>query len=194
MSITSCSAESDNPYKRAEPTKSPEELSTITFGGGCFWCVEAVFEQLEGVGNVVSGYTGGHVKDPTYEDVLTKKSGHVEVVQVKFDPEVISLEKVLEWFWKAHDPTSRNKQGNDSGPQYASAIYFENDEQKAAIDKSQKALQETLSKPIVTIVEKVEKFYPAEKYHQDYYELNGSKDRYCILVIKPKLKKLNLKY
>ncbi|MBK1833485.1 peptide-methionine (S)-S-oxide reductase MsrA [Roseibacillus ishigakijimensis] len=164
----------------------------ITLGGGCYWCVEAVFQQLEGVHSVVAGFTGGHVADPTYEEVCGKKTGHIEVVRVVYNPEVLSLGDALAWFWAAHDPTTLNRQGNDVGPQYASAIFYHEDENKAVVEASLQNAQKEFDKPIVTQVRKAEKFYLAPEEHQDYYFQNKSQG-YCQYVIKPKLEKLKLK-
>jgi len=166
-----------------------KELATL--GGGCFWCVEAVYEKTEGVKSVVSGYAGGTKANPTYEQVCTGTTGHAEVVQVAFDPKVISFEKILEIFWKAHDPTTLNRQGADAGTQYRSIILYQGEAQKAAAEKSLKAAQKTFDRPIVTQVEPLGVFYPAEDYHQDYYA-NNPYAGYCSFVIRPKLQKLGL--
>ena len=176
----------------ADDAKENKELEILTLGGGCFWCVEAVFLKLDGVDSAVSGYMGGHVKNPTYEQICTKKTGHIEIVQVKYDKDVISTQEILAWFWKAHDPTTKDRQGGDSGPQYASAVFYENEEQKKIVEASLEAAQEDFKNPIVTQVRKAETFYPAEDYHQNYYDLNKSKNPYCRYVITPKLKKLKL--
>ncbi|GHC51652.1 peptide-methionine (S)-S-oxide reductase MsrA [Roseibacillus persicicus] len=170
----------------------PEGFQTITLGGGCYWCVEAVFQQLEGVHSVVSGFTGGHVSDPTYEEVCGKQTGHIEVIRVVYDPDKLSLGDALAWFWASHDPTSKDQQGNDKGPQYASAIFYHNDEDKAVITASLANAQKQFDKPIVTQVRKAEKFYLAPEEHQDYYFQNKNAG-YCQYVIKPKLEKLKLK-
>ena len=166
-----------------------------TFGGGCFWCTEAVFEQLRGVESVVSGYAGGQVPNPTYEQVCAKTTGHAEVVQVTFDPGVISYRELLEIFLATHDPTTLNRQGNDSGPQYRSAIFYHNDEQKAV---ALAVIQEwTAAKyfpdPIVTEVTTFTNFYPAEAYHQGYYRGNGYQP-YCAFVVSPKVAKFRKEY
>lgn len=171
----------------------PKGHETITLGAGCFWCVEAVYQQLEGVHSVVSGYMGGFVPNPTYEQICQKNTGHVEVVQVVYDPKKIPASDVLAWFWELHDPTSKDKQGNDSGPQYRSAIFYHSDAQKKTAEASQKAAQPMFKKPIVTEIRKVEKFYVAEDYHQNFYFLNRKKNGYCRFVIEPKLLKLKLK-
>ena len=168
-----------------------EKAEKATFGAGCFWCVEAVFSRLKGVKAVVSGYAGGTKPNPTYEDVCSGETGHAEVIQVVFDPKQIKYEKLLEIFWKSHDPTSSNKQGNDSGSQYRSVIFYHNSKQKAAAEKSKASEQREFEKPIVTEIKPLKKFYPAEGYHQNYYKRNRFAP-YCLLVIRPKLKKLKL--
>jgi methionine-S-sulfoxide reductase len=176
-------------------TGAPGNEELATFGAGCFWCVEAVLEQLDGVKNVASGYMGGRVENPTYEQVCSNTTGHAEVVQVTFDPERISYEKLLEYFWKLHDPTTLNRQGNDVGTQYRSVIFYHSESQREAAERSKKAMDAsgTFGSPIVTEITKASTFYPAEKYHQDYYRLNKQKP-YCQYVITPKLKKLGMEY
>lgn len=170
----------------------PEGHQIITLGGGCYWCVEAVFQQLEGVHSVVSGFTGGHVSDPTYEEVCSKQSGHVEVIRVVYDPQTLTLGDALAWFWASHDPTTKDRQGNDVGPQYASAIFYHNDDDKTVIEASIENAQKEFKKPIVTVVRKAEKFYEAPADHQDYYFQNKEQG-YCQYIIKPKLEKLKLR-
>lgn len=170
----------------------PEGAEKITLGAGCFWCIEAAYKQLDGVISATSGYMGGSVVDPSYEQITTGTTGHAEVVQVVFDPKKISGEKVLAWFWDLHDPTTLNRQGADVGTQYRSAIFYEDDAQKDLAEASKKAAQESLEDPIVTEITKAGTFYPAENYHQDYYFQNKSKNGYCRVVIEPKLKKLKL--
>ena len=180
--------------KEATDTKgSPEGFETITLGGGCFWCVEAVYQQLDGIHSAVSGYMGGFVPNPTYRQVCEKNTGHVEVVQLVFDPKKITGDDILDWFWDLHDPTTLNRQGADVGPQYASVIFYHTDAQKAAAEKSMKAATEIFEDPIVTLIKKAPVFYKADDDHQDFYFLNGAGNRYCDLVIVPKLKKLKLK-
>ncbi|MDA9773666.1 peptide-methionine (S)-S-oxide reductase MsrA [Saprospiraceae bacterium] len=162
---------------------------TITLGGGCFWCTEAVYDMIEGVISVTSGYIDGHVDNPTYREVCTGTTGHNEVIQVVFNDEVISLRDIIDIFWTAHDPTTLNQQGADRGTQYRSGIYFQNDEDEAIILASKEAGQKLWSDPIVTEVKKATVFYPAEKYHHDYYERN-SHAGYCRVVINPKLAKV----
>jgi len=173
--------------------KAPKGHETITLGAGCFWCVEAVYQQLEGVHSVVSGYMGGFVPNPTYEQICEKNTGHIEVVQVVYDPKKIPTSDVLAWFWELHDPTSKDKQGNDSGPQYRSAVFYHSDAQKKVTEASKKAAQSLFKKPIVTEIRKAEKFYVAEDYHQNFYFLNRKRNGYCRFVIEPKLLKLKLK-
>jgi len=166
----------------------------ITLGAGCFWCIEAAYNQIDGIDSAVSGYMVGDLKNPSYEDICTGRTGHAEVVRVVFDPEKISLEKVLAWFWKLHDPTQLNRQGNDVGTQYRSAIFYENEEQKPVAEASREAAQEDSDQPIVTEITPVETFYPAEDYHQEYYFQNKGNNGYCQFVVEPKLRKLNLKH
>lgn len=178
--------------KPAPSPKVPAGAEVATLGAGCFWCIEAAYKQLDGVLSATSGYMGGHVKNPTYEQVCGKDTGHAEAVQVVFDPQKISYDKILEWFWRLHDPTTPNRQGNDVGPQYRSAIFVHSDTQKTAAEASKKAAQANFSSPIVTEITKASEFWPAERYHQDYYFQNKSKNPYCQVVIEPKLKKLKL--
>ena len=167
------------------------QFEKATFGAGCFWCVEAVFERLDGVQSVVAGYTGGAKANPTYEQVCTGKTGHAEVAQITFDPSKISFETLLEWFWKSHDPTTLNKQGADVGTQYRSAIFFHDERQKAIAEKSKAVAQTMFNDTIVTEITPLAVFYEAENYHQDYYK-NNSNAPYCTYVIRPKLEKLHL--
>jgi len=186
----------EQPMERDMGAKSAEETRTegrelATLGGGCFWCVEAVSERIEGVKSVGSGYAGGSVANPTYEQVCTGSTGHAEVVQIAFDPRVLGFEKILEIFWKAHDPTTLNRQGADVGTQYRSIILYHDEAQKAAAEKSIRAAQKLYDRPIVTQVEPLRAFYPAEEYNQDYYQ-NNPYAGYCSFVIRPKLQKLGL--
>jgi peptide-methionine (S)-S-oxide reductase len=162
-----------------------------TLGAGCFWCVEAVFERLDGVISVEAGYAGGTKANPTYEEVCTGTTGHAEVARITFDPSRISYEKILEWFWKSHDPTTLNRQGADIGTQYRSVIFYHNDRQKALAEKSKREAQAMFKDPIVTEIQPLKAFYLAENYHQDYYR-NNPHAPYCTFVIRPKLKKLKL--
>jgi len=174
--------------------ESKNDLEIATLGAGCFWCVEAVFQRLEGVEKVIPGYSGGHVKNPTYREVCGKETGHAEVADVHFDPNKISFEEILEVFWFTHDPTTLNRQGNDVGPQYRSAIFYHNKEQKAIAERSKAEVAVLLWKdPIVTEVAPLTNFYPAEDYHQNYFNDNGSQG-YCQFVINPKIQKFKSKY
>lgn len=165
-------------------------LDTALFGAGCFWCVEAVFQQLEGVESVTSGYSGGHIVNPTYEEVCSKTSGHVEVTKIVFDTTKISYDELLEVFWKTHDPTTIDQQGADKGPQYRSVVFYYNDaqKQKAEYYKQEINNQKLYPNPIVTAIEPAQTFYPAEAYHQNYYNENPDQ-MYCRYVIQPKLEK-----
>lgn len=195
FALNSCQGQQQGPrVKKTDFTKLPAKnrasLDTATFAAGCFWCTEAQFKELKGVVNVISGYTGGWVANPSYAQVCTGSTGHAEATNIIFDPKVISYDRLLEAFFVAHDPTELNRQGNDVGTQYRSAIFVHNKEQ---LDKTQYYLsvlekEKVFNKPIVTEVVPVTVFYPAEDYHQDYYRLNG-KEPYCQLVIKPKLEK-----
>jgi peptide-methionine (S)-S-oxide reductase len=158
-------------------------------GGGCFWCMDAVFQRIPGVKSVVSGFAGGHTKDPTYEEVCTGDTGHAEVVRVEFDPDVISYEKLLGYFWDAHDPTTLNRQGADEGTQYRSIILYTNAAQKAAAEKSKAEAQKHFKSPIVTQLVPFTAFYPADAHHQDYYNHNPNQP-YCRIVIRPKVEKI----
>jgi len=160
-----------------------------TIGGGCFWCIEAVFQRIDGVNSVASGYAGGKTENPTYKEVCAGETGHAEVLQIEFDPKKLSYEKLLEVFWLAHDPTTLNRQGNDVGTQYRSIILYHDDAQKAAAEKSKKDAQRQFESPIVTEITPFKKFYKAEGYHQNYYN-NNPNAGYCAFVIRPKLKKV----
>ena len=166
-------------------------IEKATFGSGCFWCVEAVFERLEGVSDVRAGYTGGNTENPTYEEVCTGKTGHAEVIQIDYDPNIISFEKLLDVFWKSHDPTTLNRQGADVGTQYRSVIFYHDENQQIIAEKSKLSTDRSglNNNPIVTEISPLEQFYSAESYHQDYYRLNPSA-LYCQVVIQPKLQKL----
>ncbi len=170
-------------------------LQVATIGGGCFWCIEAVFSPLKGIEKLVSGYAGGHVPHPTYKQVCTGDTGHAEVVQVTFDPDVISYEELLEIFFAMHDPTTLNRQGGDKGTQYRSSIMYHDDSQKEIANALIKRLTEdnTFDDPIVTEVVPLDTFYAAEDYHQDYYA-NNTYQPYCMAVIAPKVLKLREKY
>jgi peptide-methionine (S)-S-oxide reductase len=168
--------------------RSMKEIQKATFGAGCFWCVEAVFERLDGVVDVIPGYSGGHKKNPTYREICTGRTGHAEVAQITFDTRIITFNKLLNMFWKSHDPTTRNKQGNDIGTQYRSAIFYHNDEQKTIAKKSKNKVDNSnvFLNPVVTEITKLDKFWPAEDYHNNYYN-NNMDQPYCRVIIKPKL-------
>ncbi len=170
----------------------PEGSEVITLGAGCFWCTESVFQQIPGVSSAISGYMGGKTKNPTYEQVCSGDTGHNEVTRIVYDPKQLPLEKLLETFWKMHDPTQLNRQGGDVGTQYRSGIYYTSDAQKAAAQASMKSAASQHRQPIVTEILAASEFYPAENYHQDYYRLNKNKNPYCRMVITPKLEKLGL--
>lgn len=171
-------------------TASGVKMDTATFGEGCFWCTEAYFQRLNGVDKVLSGYGGGFVENPTYEQVCDKNTGHIELCRIIFDPSKISYDELLEVFWKTHDPTTKDQQGNDKGPQYRSAIFYHDQIQKDKAEKYKAELDKSgaWANPIVTIIEPFKNFYPAENYHQDYYN-NNQNQGYCRFVIQPKLEK-----
>ena len=185
-----CTAQEKNDYsaKSNEKMKHTEEA---IFGAGCFWCTEAIFEQLNGVIKVTSGYSGGTVENPTYKQVCTGETGHAECVQIQYEPEKISYDELLEVFWQVHDPTTLNRQGADEGTQYRSAIFYHNEAQKEKAEKYKKELDESgaFPKPIVTEIAPASKFYAAENYHQEYYANNKNTNPYCAVVIRPKLEK-----
>ena len=170
-------------------------METATLAGGCFWCLEAVFNRLRGVDRVESGYAGGHVPNPSYRAVCTGSTGHAEVVQVDYNPQDISYRDLLEVFFATHDPTTLNRQGHDVGTQYRSAIFYHNDAQKQDAERviAELTAQKTFDDPIVTEVVPLEKFYPAEDYHREYYDRNPEQP-YCQVVISPKVSKLRQKY
>lgn len=170
--------------------KSLSKTQTITLGAGCFWCVEAIFDQLKGVLNVKSGYSGGSIKNPGYREICTGRTGHAEVCQLTFDPKVITLEKILEVFFQTHDPTTLNRQGADVGTQYRSAIFYHTEEQNiiAQSIKSKLDKAEVWADPIVTEISPIKNFYAAEEYHQEYFDNNGNAP-YCRAVIQPKVEK-----
>jgi len=170
---------------------SETTIDTATFGAGCFWCVEAVFQRLEGVLSVKSGYSGGGVKNPSYKEVCNGTTGHAEVAQIVYDKSKISFDELLEVFWKTHDPTTLNRQGNDYGTQYRSAIFYHNEEQKKLAEKCKKELndEKAYPNPIITEITPFTNYYPAEDYHQNYFNSNGN-EPYCRYVIQPKVEKL----
>lgn len=165
-------------------------MEIATFGNGCFWCTEAVFQQLKGVDKAESGYAGGHVDNPTYKQVCSATTGHAEVIQITYNPDEISFEELLQVFWETHDPTTLNRQGNDVGPQYRSIVFYHNEEQKELAEKYKQELDKSgaFDDPIVTIIEPLTNYYPAENYHQNYFINNGSQP-YCAFLIRPKVDK-----
>jgi len=176
----------------ATPQTEEKKLETASFGAGCFWCVEAVFQKLKGVESVKSGYMGGHTANPTYKKICTGTTGYAEIIQIEFDPSVISFKELLEVFWKTHDPTTLNRQGADTGTQYRSAVFYNNDNQKELAEKYKAKLNASgaFRSPIVTEVTKATKFYLAERYHQNFWNTKGKKNSYCRAVIPAKLEKL----
>lgn len=166
------------------------KTETATFGTGCFWCTEAIFQQLKGVSKVTSGYSGGHVANPSYEQVCSKTTGHAEVIQIVYDPAVISYDELLEVFWQTHDPTTLNRQGADEGPQYRSVVFYHSQEQKEKAEQYKASLDKSgaFDAPIVTEISPYKNFYPAEDYHQNFYN-NNTGYGYCRVVIRPKLDK-----
>jgi peptide-methionine (S)-S-oxide reductase len=185
--IAICILLSGSFYGKADMKKDTE---LATFGAGCFWCVEAIFQELNGVEKVVSGYMGGDIINPTYKEVCSGLTGHAEVCQITYDPNIISFDELLEVFWQTHNPTTLNRQGADVGTQYRSAIFYHTNEQKKLAEKYKAKLDESgaWDNPIVTEISAVSKFYKAENYHQDYFN-NNSNQPYCSFVIKPKIEK-----
>ena len=189
--LFACS-QSPNKLSKMNNATIPSNIvtDTATFGEGCFWCTEAFFQRLNGVYKVISGYGGGFVENPTYEQVCDKNTGHIELCQIIYDPKVISYDELLEVFWKTHDPTTLDRQGNDAGPQYRSAIFYKNNIEKLKAEHYKEALGKSgaWANPIVTVIEPFKNFYSAEKYHQNYYNENQNQG-YCRFVIQPKLEK-----
>ena len=177
---------------QTKPMNSDNQTETATLGGGCYWCTEAIFQMLHGVKSVASGFAGGTKDNPTYEEVCTGTTGHAEVIQVEFDPKVISYEKILETFWEAHDPTTLNRQGHDTGTQYRSIILYSNEAQKRAAEKSKAEAQKHFREPIVTQIVPLQKFYKAKLDHQNFYR-NNPNQPYCRAVIRPKVEKFEKK-
>jgi len=199
LGLSSC-AQKDNNSKSKKETKAmtgsaantstPLRMDTATFGTGCFWCTEAIFQQLEGVEKVTSGYSGGTVPNPTYEQVCSKTTGHAECLNIMYDPTKITFDELLEVFWQTHDPTTLNRQGADVGTQYRSVVFYHNEEQRAKTAKYKAELDKSgaFDNPIVTSLEPFTVFYPAEDYHQNYYNSNKG-EGYCQFVIRPKVEK-----
>ncbi len=165
-----------------------DDIDKITIGGGCFWCIEVIFNEVKGIYSVIPGYSGGEIENPTYDKVITGKTNYAEVVQLSFNSKVISCEDILTIFWQIHDPTTLNKQGNDIGTQYRSVIFCHNDKQKEIVENIKKTVQKYYSNPIVTEITNLKNFYEAEDYHKNYYNQNLD-NPYCMFVIKPKLNK-----
>ena len=190
MTLAHISCGSSSKPSTSSSNLNTTKMDTITFGAGCFWCVEAVYQRLKGVHSVTSGYMGGKLKNPTYREVCSGLTGHAEVCQITYDPQVISFQTLLEVFWQTHDPTTLNRQGADVGTQYRSAIFAHSAEQLQAAQAWKKDLnaKQVFPNPIVTEIVEASAFYPAEDYHQDYYKLNGT-EPYCQIVIKPKMDK-----
>lgn len=195
--LLACSADEPHsiPSKKGKQMNTNAQTDTATFGAGCFWCVEAVFQNLEGVQSVTSGYSGGSVANPTYKEVCNGTTGHAEVCQIVYNPQKISFETLLEAFWGTHDPTTLNRQGNDVGTQYRSAIFYHSEEQKKTAEEYKAQLNKSgaWDKPLVTEIVKFEKFYPAEDYHQNYFNENGQQS-YCQFVIRPKVEKFKKQF
>ena len=189
--LMSCAQTPTNPTKKMD--RQPPvatQLDTATFGNGCFWCTEAVFQELKGVVKVVSGYSGGAVKNPTYKAICTGTTGHAECLQISYDPTVVTFDELLEVFWQTHDPTTLNRQGNDVGTQYRSVVFYHNEEQRAKAASYKDALNKSgaWDNPVVTTLEPLTIFYPAEDYHQNYFNDNPEQG-YCQFVIRPKVEK-----
>lgn len=188
---TTAAEKEEAPADAQPPVETAEGIQTATFGSGCFWCTEAVFQRLKGVESVVSGYSGGRVKNPTYKQVCQGTTGHAEVVQITYDPSVISYKELLEVFWKLHDPTTLNRQGNDTGTQYRSAVFYHSDQQKALAEYYKEQLDKSgaYASPVVTEITQFSEFYPAEDDHQNFFRDNPE-NGYCRAIINPKMDKL----
>ncbi len=192
--LASCQPEKKPMTSPAATPEVPAGAETATLAGGCYWCLEAAFRQLDGVYSVTSGFMGGSVKNPSYEQVCLGNTGHAEVVHIVFDPKKVSYQKILEWFWKLHDPTTLNRQGADKGTQYRSAVFFHSEAQKSAAETSKTNAAGNFKDPIVTEITMASDFYPAPEHHQDFYFRNKSKNPYCRAVIEPKLEKTGLNH
>lgn len=191
--IASCKPESTTMSDPAAPSLTiPADAETATLGAGCYWCAEAAYSHLAGVYSATPGFMGGSVNQPTYPQVCSGTTGHAEVIHIVFDPKKISYEKILGWFWRLHDPTTLNRQGNDTGTQYRSVIFYHSEAQKTTAEASKAAAAADFKDPVVTEITKATEFYPAPGDHLNYYFANKSKNPYCKFVIEPKLKKLKL--
>lgn len=190
FTTTSCMSKPNNPQEIMDKQSYSNKTDTATFGAGCFWCVEAVFQQLKGVISVSSGYAGGKIKNPTYREVCSGLTGHAEVCRIVYDPTIIAFDELLEAFWSSHDPTTLNRQGADRGTQYRSVIFYHNENQKILAENYKLKLnqEKAFDNPVVTEISPSADFYPAEDYHQDYYN-NNTDAPYCTMVIGPKLEK-----
>lgn len=194
--FTACAEKENKSNDKKDSTKilpkmsNKNDLDTATFGAGCYWCVEAVFQQMKGVETIVSGFSGGHVKNPAYREVCNGTTGHAEVIHMTYDPKVVSFTELLEVFWTTHDPTTLNRQGADVGTQYRSAVFYHNEEQKELAEKYKKKLNEekAYENPVVTEISAFDVFYPADADHQNYYN-NNKEQGYCRMVIQPKVEK-----
>ncbi len=178
---------------KEQPADFPQKTAVATLGGGCFWCVEIMYQDLQGVLKVESGYSGGRSVNPTYQEICTGRSGHAEVIQVTFDPSLLSYREILDVYFTIHDPTTLNRQGNDRGTQYRSVIFYHSEDQKIIARESKIAAQALWESPIVTEISLLENFYPAESYHQNYFKDNPNQP-YCSIVIAPKVRKFRDKY
>ena len=195
FSACTSKAQNQQPMQNQDSYSKDGNLQKATLGAGCFWCVEAIFEEVKGVKKVVAGYAGGDVQDPTYREVSSGTTGHAEVTRLVYDPSVVSFEQLLEVFWHTHNPTTKNRQGADVGPQYRSVIFYHNDEQKEIAERSLKETDRSdlWQDPIVTEIEPISNYSQAENYHQNYYE-NNPNAGYCTVVIAPKLKKFRKEF
>lgn len=191
LAVAACTPKTNGESAVTETENPAGGTAIATFGGGCFWCTEAVFARIDGVSEVTSGYTGGDVENPTYDAICSGMSGHAEAIRITYDPEKVAYTDLLEIFFATHDPTTLNQQGADVGTQYRSAVFYHDDRQKETAEKVRTTLDASgiFPRPIVTEITAASKFWPAEKYHQDYYANNASAG-YCVMVIRPKLKKL----
>jgi peptide-methionine (S)-S-oxide reductase len=193
--LESTAMAADNPKETKDSAAKPSKQEIATFGEGCFWCCEAVFQRLKGVKSVVSGYSGGNVDKPTYEQVCSGRTGHAEVIQITYDPNEIKFEDLLKVFWQTHDPTTPNQQGHDVGTQYRSAVFYHNEDQHRIAEAYKKQLDKsgTFKSPIVTEITPIKNFFPAETYHQNYFNANPTQ-QYCQFVIRPKVEKFNKEF
>ncbi len=190
-SFSACTSENRYNSLSSSLINMSEQIDTATFGTGCFWCTEAIFDQLNGVLKVTSGYSGGKVDNPTYKQVCTGETGHAECVQIQYEPNKITFDELLEVFWQVHDPTTLNRQGADVGTQYRSVIFYHNEDQRRKAEHYKAELNKSgaFKDPVVTEIAPATKFYSAEAYHQEYYANNKNKNPYCAMVIRPKLEK-----